>query len=136
MGHTVASFEEGTPAWRVFFPVLVAGWETLRPVLVRWGLEVPEVLDRRTTMKVVRLFRGQTIATRIETAKAAANLKSITEAESVETLATSWMVLATWAARYERRRRDGLPTALAWLQTLDALQEFRKLTDEHAPNLN
>ena len=136
MGETVNSFAEGTPASMAFFPVLVTGWDTLRPVLARWGLEVPEVLGSKTTLAAVKVIRGDAIARRLADAIARASLTDITEAEAVDYLAMSWESLARYSARYERRRIRKQPTGLAWLMARKALGEYRDCARVCVPLLN
>lgn len=133
MGNPVNGFEAGTPAWRIFFPSLVLGWEMIQPTLSRWGLKAPEVLDGGSIGQAVALLRGPAIADRYEDALTRVSLRDITEAEPVMHLATSWVALATWAARYERRRRAGEPIELAWLLARKALNEFQECASAYGP---
>lgn len=135
MGNAVNGFEEGASATRVFFPVLVTGWDLIRPTLVRWGVEAPAVLDGDTVYQVVKFIRSDAIAKRYADAVQRGNVWDIPEAKAVDYLAIAWEQLAKAAARYERRRRQGQPTAMAWLMAHMALGSFNEAVEQYRPHL-
>lgn len=125
MGNPMHRFEMGTPAQRVFMPDLVIGWWRLRPLLTETApVELPEGLGADDIDLVVDLLQG--FSDHVDEELRSGSLRRFRLAEAADRVAIAWIVLATWAGRYERNRLTDLPMIFEWLEAHKAAIALRE----------